>query len=100
MKVPKFDNSELIKGYSKTLIGRCMNSEKQNIGNLLYMLPRTWKVEDIVAGVDLGSGCFQFDFDNKEDIIEIMKMEPFYFDSWMLSLVWWEPVMDVNYHRR
>ncbi|KAL0690411.1 hypothetical protein Bca4012_090089 [Brassica carinata] len=31
ISVPHFNNSDLIKGYSKTLIGRCMNPEEQNV---------------------------------------------------------------------
>lgn len=97
IKVPHFDNTTLIAGYSKTLIGRCMNPRVQNMKNLLYMLPQIWQMEDRVAGADLGMGRFQFDFDRKEDIGEVMKMEPFHFDYWMLSLVRWEPKVDPTY---
>ncbi|ESQ46518.1 hypothetical protein EUTSA_v10000620mg [Eutrema salsugineum] len=74
--VPHFDNTNLIESYSRTLIGRCMNPHMQDMKALLFMLPRIWKVEERVAGADLGLGRFQFDFDKEEDIIEIMKMEP------------------------
>ncbi|KAF3487507.1 hypothetical protein F2Q69_00053156 [Brassica cretica] len=47
ISVPLFDNSDLIKSYSKTLIGRCMNPEEQDVKGLLVMLPKIWK--------DLGS---------------------------------------------
>lgn len=43
--VPRFDNSELIASYSKTLIGRCMNPPKQDMKVLLFMFPRIWNVE-------------------------------------------------------
>ena len=43
--VPRFDNSELIASYGKTLIGRCMNPSKQDMKILLFMLPRIWQVE-------------------------------------------------------
>lgn len=59
--------------------------------------PMIWNIEDRVAGADLGLGRFQFDFDREEDIIEVLKMEPFHFDNWMLSLVRWVPRVDVNY---
>ncbi|ESQ44712.1 hypothetical protein EUTSA_v10003397mg, partial [Eutrema salsugineum] len=72
--VPHFDNSELIEGYAMTLIGRCMNPPMQDMKMLLYMLPRILKVEDKVAGMDLGRGRFQFDFESEEDIKEVMKM--------------------------
>lgn len=89
IKVPHFDNSALVQGYSKTLIGRCMNSRAQNINNLVFMLPRIWNLEERVVGADLGLGRSQFYFDREEDIAEVLKMEPFYFDHWMISLVRW-----------
>ncbi|XP_024011274.1 uncharacterized protein LOC112086537 [Eutrema salsugineum] len=95
--VPRFDNSGLIEEYSKTLIGRCMNSPMQDMKMLLYMLPRIWKVEERVAGADLGLGRFQFDFESEENIKEVMKMEPFHFDYWMLSIVRWTPIVDPSY---
>lgn len=64
--VLQFDNSELIEGYATTLIGRCMNPNQQDIKGLLIMLPKIWKVEDRVVGIDLGLGRFQFDFPTKE----------------------------------
>lgn len=95
--VPQFDNSDLIKGYSRTLIGRCMNPKKQDIKSLLYMLPRIWNMEERVAGADLGLGRYQFDFDEEEDILEVLKMESYHFDYWMVSLIRWEPIVDPNY---
>ncbi|KAL0844196.1 hypothetical protein Bca101_017442 [Brassica carinata] len=70
ISVPHFDNSELIKGYSRTLIGRCMNPSKQDVKLLISMLPKIWKVEDRVVGADLGLGRFQFDFEQEADIEE------------------------------
>ncbi|XP_010479035.1 PREDICTED: uncharacterized protein LOC104757938 [Camelina sativa] len=97
IKVPRFDNSALIQGYAKTLIGRCMNPAMQDMKALLFMLPKIWKIEERVVGADLGMGRFQFDFDQEEDILEVLKMEPYHFDHWMLSLVRWEPVVDHMY---
>lgn len=56
--VPRFDNSELIASYDKTLIGRCMNPQKQDMKILLFMLPKIWQVEGRAVGVDLGLGRF------------------------------------------
>ncbi|KAL0655235.1 hypothetical protein Bca4012_075819 [Brassica carinata] len=95
--VPRFDNSELIASYSKTLIGRCMNPQKQDMKILLFLLPRIWNDEGRVAGVDLGLGRFQFNFDLEEDIVEVLKMVPFHFDYWMLSMVRRKPVLEPNY---
>lgn len=97
ISIPKFDNSVLVTEYSKTLIGRCMNPFKQEMNALLFHLPKIWNVDERVVGADLGLGRFQFDFDQEEDIVEVMKKEPFHFDNWMLSVVRWEPVMEENY---
>lgn len=98
--VPRFDNSDLIASYDKTLIGRCMNPHKQDMKVLLFMLPRIWQVEERVVGTDLGMGRFQFVFQEEEDIAEVLKMEPFHFDYWMVSLVRWKPVLEVHYPSR
>ncbi|CAH2070659.1 unnamed protein product [Thlaspi arvense] len=95
--VLQFDNTKLINAYSRTLIGRCMNPVAQEMKSLLFMLPRIWKVEDRVAGADLGMGRFQFDFDEEEDITVVLQMEPYHFNGWMVVLVRWEPIMDPNY---
>ncbi|KAL0898048.1 hypothetical protein Bca101_082009 [Brassica carinata] len=86
ISVPRFDNTELIARYAKTVIGRCMNPPKQDMKILLFMLPRIWQVEGRVTGSDLGLGRFQFDFETEEDIVEVLKMEPFHFDYWMVSI--------------
>ncbi|CAE6121846.1 unnamed protein product [Arabidopsis arenosa] len=64
---------------------------------LLHMMPRIWGLEGKVAGADLGMGKFQFDFDNEEDIVAVLKMEPFHFDNWMVSMVRWTPSVDPDY---
>ncbi|KAJ4894406.1 hypothetical protein Rs2_21200 [Raphanus sativus] len=60
---PHFDNTAFIKGYARTLIGRCMNPSQQDVKSLIIMLPKIWKMEDHVVGADPGLGRFQFDFD-------------------------------------
>ncbi|ESQ33245.1 hypothetical protein EUTSA_v10005260mg, partial [Eutrema salsugineum] len=73
------------------------SKSKSDMKALLYMFPRIWKVEERVAGAGLGLGRFQFDFEREEDITEVMKMEPFHFDYWMLSIERWAPVVDPKY---
>ena len=91
ISVAHFDNSSLIKTYSKTLIGRCMNPEEQEMKALFTNLPKIWKMEEKVTGIDLGFGRFQFDFKTEEDLQAVLKQQPFHFDYWMLSLARWQP---------
>ncbi|XP_010492308.1 PREDICTED: uncharacterized protein LOC104769727 [Camelina sativa] len=97
VKIPFFDNTALIEGYSKTVVGRCFNPRRQDMKSLLLMFPRIWQLEGKVVGADLGMGKFQFDFDAKADIVKVLKMAPFHFDHWMVSMVRWVPMVDPMY---
>lgn len=97
ISIPRFDNSEIIARYARTLIGRCMNPPKQDMKVLLFVFPRIWNMEGRVVGTDLGLGRFQFDFEQEEDITEVLKMVPYHFDFWMVSLVRWKPILEPNY---
>ncbi|RIA05135.1 hypothetical protein BRARA_K00602 [Brassica rapa] len=68
------------------MIGRCMNPVEQEMKALFTNLPKSWKLEDMVTGSDLGFGKFQFDFKTEEDLDV-----PFHFDYWMLALARWQP---------
>ncbi|KAG2288776.1 hypothetical protein Bca52824_048380 [Brassica carinata] len=74
-----------------------MNPPKQDMKVLLFVFPRIWNMEGRVVGTDLGLGRFQFDFEQEEDITEVLKMVPYHFDFWMVSLVRWKPVLEPNY---
>ncbi|KAL0824384.1 hypothetical protein Bca101_048061 [Brassica carinata] len=91
ISVPHFNNSALIKTYSKTLIGRCMNPPEQEMKALIQNIPKIWKLEDRVVGTDLGFGKFQFDFETEEEIETVLKLQPYHFDYWMLALARWQP---------
>ena len=91
ISVAHFDNSALIKTYSKTLIGRCMNPAEQQMKALFTNLPKIWKLEERVTGMDLGFGKFQFDFKTEEELEGVLKQQPFHFDYWMLALAKWQP---------
>ena len=93
ISIPHFDNSNLIKSYSKTLNRKCMNPAEQDVTALLVMLPKNWKVEERVVGADLGMGRFQFHFDTEEDIVAVLEMQPCHFDYWMIALARWKPRM-------
>ncbi|KAG2280856.1 hypothetical protein Bca52824_052076 [Brassica carinata] len=80
ISVAHFDNSALIKTYSKTLIGRCMNPEEQEMKAL----------KELLVYMDLGFGKFQFDFKTEEELEGVLKQQPFHFDYWMLALARWQ----------
>ncbi|RID75875.1 hypothetical protein BRARA_B02891 [Brassica rapa] len=97
ISVPHFDNSDLIKSYAMTLVGRCMNPEAQMVDVLLVMLPKFWTVEERVTGDDLRMEKFQFHFEREEDIEAVLEMQPYHFDYWILTLARWQPQMPRNF---
>lgn len=97
ISVPHFDNSALIKSCSKVLLGRCMNPPKQEMKALLSNLPKIWNMVDQVTGKDLGLGRFQFDFEREEDIEGVLRLQPYHFDYWMISVAKWQPKRALNF---
>ncbi|KAJ4900524.1 hypothetical protein Rs2_14475 [Raphanus sativus] len=92
ISVPHFDNSALIKSFSKTLIGRCLNPPEQDMKALFQNLPKIWHLENRVSGSDLGFGRFQFVFEREEDMNVVLMNQPYHFDYWMLALACWQPM--------
>lgn len=95
--VAHFDNSDLIKSFSRILVGRCMNPPAQEMKALLSNLPKIWKLEDRVIGKDLGLGKFQFEFEKEEDMEGVLKLQPYHFDYWMIAVAKWQPKRSINY---
>ncbi|XP_010440157.1 PREDICTED: uncharacterized protein LOC104723468 isoform X2 [Camelina sativa] len=89
--------AQRIQQFSMTLIGRLMNPACQNMESLIANFPKIWKLEEKVVGADLGQGVFQFNFEEEEDILSVLQNGPYHFDSWMVSLVRWEPVISSSY---
>ncbi|KAL0874577.1 hypothetical protein Bca101_024282 [Brassica carinata] len=70
ISVPHFDNSEIIKNYSRTLIGRCMNPEEQNMTALVTNLPKIWNVESrVTVEVDLDFGRVKVVVDGFRELV-------------------------------
>ena len=75
IRVPTFDNSDLIAKFKQTLIGRMFHPDGRSVEALLKHMPkrRTWDVEGRVRGTNLGNNRFHFDFDKEEDLIKVLK---------------------------
>ncbi|KAL0696622.1 hypothetical protein Bca4012_063802 [Brassica carinata] len=82
ISVPHFDNTDLIKSYSRTLIGRCMNPDEQVVKSLLMMRPKIgwWRIGSLVY---LGMGKFQLHFENEEDLVADGKKLPSEIPFWI-----------------
>ncbi|KAG2269903.1 hypothetical protein Bca52824_064458 [Brassica carinata] len=84
ISVPHFDNSDFIKSYDMTLVGRCMNPEAHKVDALLVMLPKFWKVEERMRVVldSTKELCFETEVDFKggefyeeEEVLVLLKYD-------------------------
>lgn len=97
IKAPSLDTTTLIKDNALTLIGRLTNPKEQRMWALLPSLPRKWRIQGRAVGSDLGNDCFQFRFDNEEDLQHVLNNRPYHFAFWMVLLQRWEPVISASF---
>lgn len=93
VRVPQFDNSELIRKHALTLIGRTTN-QQQRIWSLIPFLSELWKTSSRAIGSDLGQGTFQFQFATEEDLQMVLDNRPYHFARWMVIIQRWEPTVN------
>lgn len=99
IRVPAFDNSDLIAKFKQTLIGRMFHSDGRSVEALLKHMPkrRIWDVEGRVRGTNLGNNRFHFDFDKEEDLIKVLEKKPCHFNRWSFSLERWTPTIKEDF---
>ncbi|CAA7045732.1 unnamed protein product [Microthlaspi erraticum] len=90
VKVPEFDNTDLVKKHALTLIGRVTNPKIQRMWSLIPFFMENWKTSSPGVGADLGHGKFQFQFATKEDMQLVLDNRPYHFAHWMIILQQWE----------
>ena len=83
IRVPAFDNSDLIEKFKLTLVGRMFHEDGRRVEALLKHMPkrRIWDVEGRVRGTNLGNNKFQFDFDKEEDLLKVLQHRPCHFNN-------------------
>ncbi|KAL0815424.1 hypothetical protein Bca101_071868 [Brassica carinata] len=74
IRVPVFDNSDLIAKFKHTLIGWMFHSDGRRVESLMKHMPKRQicDVEGRVRGKNLGNNRFHFDFDKEEDLIKAL----------------------------
>lgn len=99
IRVPVFDNSDLIEKFKLTLVGRMFHSDGRSVEALLKHMPkrRIWDVEGRVRGTNLGNNKFQFDFDKEEDLQKVLQRRPCHFNKWSFSLERWIPTIKEDF---
>ncbi|XP_024010436.1 uncharacterized protein LOC112085453 [Eutrema salsugineum] len=87
--LPDEDDYSAIERSGKSLIGRLLNPECQNMARMLRSMPRIWKIYDRVKGIALTRESFQFIFDLESDIQTVMKHGMWDFDDWGVVMERW-----------
>lgn len=91
------DGSHTIRVFRMSLIGKVLNSKKQNVEKLINSMPTQWGLQDRIAANDLGNGKFLLNFTSEEDIQYVLSQGPFHYNFCMFVLVRWEPVVHDEY---
>lgn len=95
IRVPAFDNSDLIEKFKRTLIGRMFHPDGRSVDALIKHMPkrRIWDVEGRVRGTNIGNNKFLFDFDKEEDMEKVLQKRPCHFNKWSFALERWTPTI-------
>ncbi|XP_048598077.1 uncharacterized protein LOC125578961 [Brassica napus] len=97
IKLTEQDDSQVIKEFRMSLIGKVLNPKKQNVEKLLQSMPTQWGLQDRIIANDLGKGIFLFNFTTEEDLMSVLQKGPFHYNYCMFVLVRWEPVVHDDY---
>ena len=92
IKVPAFDNSDLIEKFN-TLVGRMFHADGKIVEALLKHMPK----RRIWDGTNLGNNKFQIDFVKEEDLEKVLQKRPCHFNKWSFSLQRWIPTIKEDF---
>ncbi|XP_048599919.1 uncharacterized protein LOC106355563 [Brassica napus] len=73
----------------RSILGRLLNPECQNMGRMLKTMPKIWKVYERVTGIALTKERFQFIFDLETDIQTVLRQGFWTFDDWGMAMERW-----------
>lgn len=80
--IPEDDDFCAIERGGRSILGRLLNPDCQNMGRMLKTMPKIWKVYDRVRGMALTKERFQFVFELETDIQMVLNQGFWTFDDW------------------
>lgn len=87
--LPEFSSTERNK---RSLVGRLLNLDYQNMGEFIFQMPRKWLKQGRVRGIALSQERFQFIFDNEHDLVEVLEKGVHTFHKWAIVVERWSEV--------
>ncbi|KAL0677050.1 hypothetical protein Bca4012_005031 [Brassica carinata] len=97
IRIQNPDNADLVQRHALTLIGRVTNRTTQRVGSLILFFMEHWKKSSKPSGSELGNDMFQFQFDNEEDLLDVLENRPYHYDRWMIIVQRWEPTVSPSF---
>lgn len=95
IKLTDQDDSQVIKDYHLSLIGKVLNPRKQNVEKLLQTMPSQWGWQDRVTANGLGNGKFLINFTS--EVKSVLRKGSFHYNFCMFVLVRREPIVHDDY---
>lgn len=80
-----------------SLIGKILNTKKQNFEILIQFIPTQWKMQDRITSNNLANGKILFNLLSIEDLQAVLGQGPFHYNLCMFVLVHWEPTVCDDY---
>ncbi|RIA04532.1 hypothetical protein BRARA_K01225 [Brassica rapa] len=87
--LPEDDDFSAVERSSRSLLGRLLNPQCQNMARMLRTMPKIWKVYERVRGIALTKESFQFIFDLETDLQTVLKHGFWTFDDWGMVMERW-----------
>lgn len=87
--IPEDDAYCAIERGGRSILGRLLNPDCQNMGRMLRTMPKVWKVYERVRGITLTREKFQFIFDLETDIQMVLRQGFWTFEDWGLAMERW-----------
>lgn len=74
---------------ARSLIGRLLNPDCQNMARMLQTMLKIWKIYKRVRGIALTRESFQFFFEHETDLQTVMRYGFWNFDDWCVVMDRW-----------
>ena len=81
----------------RSILGRLLNPDCQNMVRMLKTMPKIWKVYERVRGIALTKERFQFIFDLETDLQTVLRQGFWTFDDWGMAMERWVEHPPPNY---
>ncbi|XP_018458235.1 uncharacterized protein LOC130495487 [Raphanus sativus] len=95
--LPDDDDFSTVERSHRSLLGRLLNPNCQNMGCMLRTMPKIWRIYEKVRGIALTKENFQFIFELETDLQMVLKQGFWTFEDWEMAMKRWMETPPSNY---